>query len=224
MTDKQLSIIDKWYENDYCGNSLLQKIVKKEIVAVGGFYQKDEDDFMSLANDVFFDSLKRWDGERNFKSYFVSNFKRKLASKLRDSNTIKEGGIGGLVRKSKYNDENDPTGELRYKEKENQIKYHKKNMTVSIDYVSEDETNLHEVITNGESIESILFNDDTTVDVCKTFLSKCSRMQRKILEFKMDHPTCLDKEICSALKISAKVYHEHMKNIKDNPDIYMLFV
>ena len=58
LTKAKEKILYKWYKNDYKGTSMIANFVNKEIKKIGGISQKDHDNFHSLANEVFFKSLK----------------------------------------------------------------------------------------------------------------------------------------------------------------------
>lgn len=50
----------------------LHQIVDKMLLEFGGVSDKDRDDFYSLANEVFVDVLKRYDGKRPFAPFLYS--------------------------------------------------------------------------------------------------------------------------------------------------------
>lgn len=223
LSSSKNDVLLKWYEGDYYGKSLIQKTVKNELRKIGGLSQMEEDNFYSIANEVFFNSLKLWDEKRSFRTFFVSNLRRKISTELRDMNRKKNGGNGGNVFISNYDNNSDPTGEKRYKERERAICTSRKANTLSLDYVIDDETDMYDYVYGGDNIKDFLdelCSDNS--DAYNDFLSYCSRLQREILSFKMDNLGCQEKEICNALNISPTTYHQQMEDLLDNPYVFML--
>lgn len=223
LTKAKEKILYKWYKDDYKGSSLITKLVNKELRKIGGISQKDYDNFYSLANEVFFKSLKTWDEKRSFYNFFKSNFKRKLATELRNMNRKKKGGIGGDVIASTYNDENDPTGEKRYREKEILLSMDKKANELSLDYSENEDFDMYDTVYGGNNIEDYFFNNrEETSDAYEKFFNNCSRQQRKIIQYKIDNPKCLEKELCKDLNISSKTYHQQMNAILNNNYLFII--
>lgn len=50
--------------NEYYANNArkLRRVVDRILLKFGGLYNKDRDDFYSLANEVFVDAMGRYDG------------------------------------------------------------------------------------------------------------------------------------------------------------------
>lgn len=223
MSSKKQEVLEKWYQNDFYGSSLIQKVTQDEISRIGGLTQMEEDNFYSLANEVFFHSLKSWDEKRSFKVFFRSNLRKKIATELRNMNRKKRGGMDNAEHSPiNYNNENDPTGEKRYRESERRYLYQKNNITLSLDYAIDDETSMHDVIGGKDNIKEYFDSMDEHSNEYNNFMNNCSRMQRKILEFKMNYLGCREKDVCDALHISSKVYHQHMEDILYNPYLIQL--
>ncbi len=79
-------IIDRYYAND---GSLLHKKVNSIMRKFGGIYQKDHDDFYSLANEVFSDVLKRCNGEQEFDGLLHVALSNKIMSEITRRNRQK---------------------------------------------------------------------------------------------------------------------------------------
>lgn len=226
LSETKNNMLLKWYAGDYCGKSLVRKTVSNELKKIGGIAQMDEDNFYSIANEVFFKTLKLWDEKRSFKTFFKSNLHRKISSELRNMNRKKNGGNGGVVFISNYDNNNDPTGEKRFREKETEFYNNGRMNTMSLDFVMEDDVDMYDVVYGGNNVNDYLNhickdNESTTYD---DFMNYCSRMQREILEYRMDHPKCSEKEVCNVFKISANTYHQHMNELLDNPYVFCLGV
>ena len=56
----------------------LHRMVDKILFKFGGLYGKDKDDFYSLANEVFVDVMKRYDGEQSFDGFLYSCLSNKI--------------------------------------------------------------------------------------------------------------------------------------------------
>ena len=74
----------------YCANEMrkLKNMCDPMITKIGGVYQKDYDDYYSIALEVLFDSVKRYDEENecSFDCFLASNIKRKFNTEIRDRN------------------------------------------------------------------------------------------------------------------------------------------
>lgn len=223
LSEKKQKMLEKWYKGDFNGNSLIQKVTQDEVKKIGGLTQMDEDNFYSLANEVFFRTLKSWDEERSFKAFFKSNMKRKIATELRNMNRKKRGGMDNANEpRIAYDDKNDPTGEYRYIESERRYLYQKNNNVLSLDYQIDEETNMHDIVSGGDNIQEYFDKMEEYSNEYNNFMDNCSRMQRKILEFKMNNLGCRERDICEALNISSKIYHQHMDDILMNPYVFQL--
>lgn len=221
MTEKE-KIIHEWYDGDANYNSKLDKLVEKLIKKYGGLYQKDLDDFKSIANYVFTDVLNRWDGVRTFKFLLYGALENKFKTEMRDRNRLKNGGTGGLVVKSKYDNTTDPTGELRYREKE----WSEKNRieTSSLEYEEQNDTSPYELIRYGDTVEDVVFKEDEncfTENGQKVFDS-LSRKQRRILTLKMNGKSA--DEICKESSIKYGDYLDLMARIRANDKVRELFL
>ena len=62
-------ILSTYYENNA---NRLHKVVNKIVLKFGGISDKDMDDFYSLANEVFVDVIRRYDGLQSFEGFLYS--------------------------------------------------------------------------------------------------------------------------------------------------------
>lgn len=67
----------------------LHRVVDKILFKFGGLYGKDKDDFYSLANEVFVDVMKRYDGEQSFDGFLYSCLSNKIMSEITKRNREK---------------------------------------------------------------------------------------------------------------------------------------
>ena len=67
----------------------LHKVVDKILLKFGGLSDKDLDDFYSLANEVFVDVIKRYDGEQSFDGFLYSCLSNKIMSEITRRNREK---------------------------------------------------------------------------------------------------------------------------------------
>lgn len=74
-------------EGYYADNARkLHRVVDKILFKFGGLYGKDKDDFYSLANEVFVDVMKRYDGEQSFDGFLYSCLSNKIMSEITKRN------------------------------------------------------------------------------------------------------------------------------------------
>lgn len=91
MTDKdllplQLQILDTYYADNA---RKLHRVVDRILSKFGGLTYKDTDDFYSLANEVFADAIKRYDGEQSFDGFLYSCLSNKIMSEITRRNCEK---------------------------------------------------------------------------------------------------------------------------------------
>lgn len=91
MTDRDLSplqlrILDTYYADNA---KKLHRVVDRILSKFGGLTYKDTDDFYSLANMVFADAIKRYDGEQSFDGFLYSCLSNKIMSEITRRNREK---------------------------------------------------------------------------------------------------------------------------------------
>ncbi|MDE6025011.1 MAG: hypothetical protein K2G45_06100 [Lachnospiraceae bacterium] len=67
----------------------LHKMVDKILLKFGGFSDKDIDDFYSLANEVFVDVMRRYDGSQPFDGFLYSCLLNKIKTEITRRNREK---------------------------------------------------------------------------------------------------------------------------------------
>lgn len=77
--------------NAYYGNNgeKLRRMVDKILSQFGGIWDKDKDDFYSLANEVFADMLKRYDNTQSFDGFLYSCLSNRIKSEISRRNRYK---------------------------------------------------------------------------------------------------------------------------------------
>ncbi len=75
-----------YYENNA---KKLRGIVNKILLRFGGLSEKDVDDFYSLANEVFADALRRYDGDQSFDGFLYSCLTNKIKTEITKRNRYK---------------------------------------------------------------------------------------------------------------------------------------
>lgn len=91
MTNKdlslmQLQILDTYYTDNA---KKLHRVVDRILSKFGGLTYKDTGDFYSLANEVFTDAIKRYDGEQSFDGFLYSCLSNKIMSEISKRNCEK---------------------------------------------------------------------------------------------------------------------------------------
>ena len=67
----------------------LHRVVDKILVKFGGLYDKDLDDFYSLANEVFWDTMRRYDDSQSFDAFLYSCLLNKIKTEMTRRNREK---------------------------------------------------------------------------------------------------------------------------------------
>lgn len=77
--------------NSYYSNNArkLHRTVDRILAKFGGLYQKDRDDFYSLANEVFADAINRYDGIQPFDGFLYVSLCNKVKSEISRRNREK---------------------------------------------------------------------------------------------------------------------------------------
>ncbi len=79
-------ILIKYYANNA---RKLHKVVDRILLKFGGLSNKDLDDFYSLANEVFWDAMKRYDDSQPFDAFLYSCLLNKIKTEMTKRNREK---------------------------------------------------------------------------------------------------------------------------------------
>lgn len=71
----------------------LHNIVDAQLKKYGGIYQEDMDDFYSLANEIFFQTLMEFNGSGTFEGYFKFKLSNKIKTEMTKRNRKKRGCV-----------------------------------------------------------------------------------------------------------------------------------
>lgn len=82
--EKHRDIVDEYYSNN---GKRLRKLVDKILLKLR--FDVCNDDFYSLANEIFLDAICRYDGESNFYTFLYTCLIRKFKTEMTRSNRIK---------------------------------------------------------------------------------------------------------------------------------------
>lgn len=90
MVSKDLAVLHPCINSYYADNAKkLHKVVDKILFKFGGLSGKDRDDFYSLANEVFTNVLKRYDGVQSFDGFLYSCLSNKIMTEITRRNREK---------------------------------------------------------------------------------------------------------------------------------------
>lgn len=170
----------------------LHRIVDRILLKFGGLSDKDKDDFYSLANKVFVDVMKKYDNSQSFDGFLYSCLCNKIKTEITRRN--------------------------REKRKADR-------MSISIDTpVGDDENStIGDMIADNFDIENIVIenNEDIYDEKIEKFLNQLTKIQRAIIELKMNNVSARD--IKQKLKLSDSQYNQNCEDIKNFNNIKILF-
>lgn len=167
----------------------LHKMVDKILIKFGGLSDKDLDDFYSLANEVFVNVMKRYDGSQSFDGFLYSCLSNKIMSEMtrRNREKRKADRMSISIDTSVGDDENSTIGDM-----------------IASDFTIERE--LFKDNKRNEWRKEI-----------KEYLDSLSPLQRKIAFLLSDNNT--PDEICEELHITLKHFENSMKRILSDEKI-----
>lgn len=189
----------EWIVNEYYKDNAkkLRTMVDKILFKLK-FHDVDNEDFYSLANEIFLDALCRYDGEQDFKGFLyvclTNKFKTKMTGENRNKRClkveVKEKNINGeeeIVKKAIkdvsiyapiYNDKTDST------------------------------TSIADIVPSKQNVESEIFSEkeEGYSDKMNVYLSRLSPLQREVLRLISIKFT--PKEILEELHINQKTYED----------------
>lgn len=189
----------------YYNTNKLNKMVDKILDKFGGLYQKDYDDFYSLADEVFFLAANDFDGTGTFEGFLKFRLNRKIQSMISGRNRLKRCDVE-IVKKS------DGTTEKIF------------HQTLSLDAPCESDSDdenysLYDMIPSGFKLEEEV--KELKQNGLEEYFEKLSLVQREIAVLLMDgyHPI----EIREKLHMSEKEYIDNLLGIRSYENICSLF-
>lgn len=161
----------------------LHKMVDKILLKFGGLSDKDQDDFYSLANEVFVDVMRRYDDSQSFDGFLYSCLLNKIKTEITRKNREKRRADRmSISLDTPLGDDEDSTiGDM-----------------LADDFTIEKE--LFERNQTGEWRKEV-----------REYLDSLSPLQRRIAYLLSDNLT--PGEICEALQISTRHFENSMKRI-----------
>ena len=172
-------ILNLYYANNA---NKLHKMVDKILIKLK-FHDIDNEDFYSLANEVFVDVLKRYDNSKDFDGFLYSSLYKKFCTEMTRRNRQKR-----------------QADKMALSLEENVGN-------------SEDNVTIGETIADKNTIESELFEEkkEEWRREVKEYLQKLSPLQRKIAFLLSDNNT--PYEICEELHITMQHFENSLKRI-----------
>lgn len=163
----------------------LRAMVDKILIKFGGISEKDYHDFYSISNEVFIDVVRRYNGKQPFDGFLYSCLSNKVKTEITARN-----------RQKRMIDRN----------------------LISIDapVLDDEKCTIADILQSDFDINSVLEEerDDFRDERVEKYLGSLSRVQRQIVEMKMEGITV--SEIKARMKLSNKEYEDNMKSIKQN--------
>ena len=181
-------ILNLYYANNAKKlHSMVDKILKKL-----QFVDIDNEDFYSLANEIFVDVLKRYDGKQDFNGFLYSCLTNKFKTEM--------------TRRNRFKRQADKMA-VSWEEK------------VGND---EDGLTVGDTIGDKETVETKIFKEEKEEwrREVKEYLEKLSPLQRKIAFLMSDNNT--PDEICEELHITMKHFENSLKRILADERIKIL--
>ena len=173
------SIVNSYYANNA---SKLRKMVDKILIKLK-FHDIDNEDFYSLANEIFVDVLRRYDGKQDFDGFLYSCLMNKFKTEM--------------TRRCRQKRQADRTA-LSLDEKVGN---------------GEDDMTVSDTVADKKTIESEIFKEEKEEwrKEVKEYLKRLSPLQRQIA-FLLSYENT-PQEICEELHITMKHFENSLKRI-----------
>lgn len=186
----QSDILDTYYADNA---RKLHRTVDRILSKFGGLSSKDTDDFYSLANEVFWDVMKRYDYEQSFDGFLYSCLSNKIMSEITKRNREKRKADRMCVSLDAANGDNEECNLLE---------------------IIPSEFDTFEEAVKAQDIGQYQ-------DKVQLYISKLSNQQVNILNLLVDGYQ--PYEIRKMLEISEKEYSDNMHIMRSYENIRILF-
>ena len=183
-------ILDAYYTDNA---KKLHKTVDKILCGFGGLSSKDMDDFYSLANEVFWNVMKRYDASQSFDAFLYSCLANKIKTEMTRRNREKRKADRMCISLDAMND-NDEECSL-------------------LDFLASDFDTFDEVVKAQECGQY--------QDKVQAYISKLSNRQVNILNLMVDGYK--PDEIREMLEISAREYSDDLSTMRSYEFVKILF-
>ena len=181
-------------ESYYADNARkLHRTVDKILCGFGGLSNKDLDDFYSLANEVFWDVMKRYDASQSFDAFLYSCLANKIKTEMTRRNREKRRADRMCVSLDAMNDNGEECSLL--------------------DFIASDFDTFDEVVKAQECGQ---YQDNVQM-----YISKLSNRQVNILNLLVDGYN--PHEIREILEISTREYADDLSTMRSYEFVKILF-
>lgn len=186
----QSDILEVYYADNA---KKLHKIVDRILCKFGGLSGKDTDDFYSLANEVFWDVMKRFDYEQSFDGFLYSCLTNKIMSEITRRNREKRKADRMSTSLDAVNGDNEECSLLEI------------------------------IPSDFDTFEEAVKAQDTEQyqDKVQLYISKLSNQQVNILNLLIDGYQ--PYEIRQMLEISSKEYADNLQIMRSYENVKILF-
>ena len=174
------AILNSYYEN----NAQKLRTVVDKILFKLKFHDVDNEDFYSLANEIFVDVLNRYDGKQDFNGFLYSCLMNKFKTEMTRR-----------CRQKRQSDKNSVSIDTPIGDEDGS-------------------STLGDTIASDKTVESEVFKEESKEEwrkEVKEYLKKLSPLQRKIAFLLSDNNT--PDEICEELHITMKHFENSVKRI-----------
>lgn len=183
-------ILDSYYVDNA---KKLHNVVDRILFKFGGLSGKDKDDFYSLANEVFADVLKKYDGVQSFDGFLYACLSNKIMTEITRRNREKRKADRMCTSLDAINEDNEQCNLL--------------------EFIASDFNTFDEAVKDQEGGQY--------QDKVQTYISKLSNRQVNILNLLIDGYK--PNEVCQILEISSREYSDDLKTMRSYENVKILF-
>lgn len=183
-------ILDSYYADNA---KKLHNVVDRILFKFGGLSGKDKDDFYSLANEVFADVLKKYDGVQSFDGFLYACLSNKIMTEITKRNREKRKADRMCTSLDAINEDNEQCNLL--------------------EFIASDFNTFDEAVKDQEGGQY--------QDKVQMYISKLSNRQVNILNLLIDGYK--PNEVCRILEISSREYSDDLKTMRSYENVKILF-
>ena len=196
MVSKDLAALHSHILDSYYADNAkkLHRTVDKILSKFGGLSNKDIDDFYSLANEVFTDVLRRYDGVQSFEAFLYSCLSNKVMTEITKRNREKRKADRLCTSLDAVNGDDEQCNLL--------------------DFIASDFNTFDEVV---KLQENGLFQEDRV----QMYISRLSNRQVNILNLLVDGYK--PNEVRQILEISSREYSDDLSTMRSYENVKVLF-
>lgn len=187
--------MEKILNTYYANNAKKLHMMVDKILFKLRFHDVDNEDFYSLANEIFVDVLKRYDGKQDFNGFLYSCLTNKFKTEMTRRNRQKRQADRMALSWET------PIGE------------------------DDGSSTLGDMIASNIDIEKEILGDDSDIimdEKIERYLKSLSKIQRKIIEMKMQNVEV--QHIKEELGLTDSQYSSHMQEVVQYEHIRLLHI